>query len=259
MQADIHSGRGLQESSDFSCAAMPTITTACDGSTLCESDYFRGATMVNNRLVVFAPAKANCVGIFDPTDNNFSCVDISSKVSMRFAIQYGRDKFHGVTTVSDGRVVFAPSDTDCVGIFDPMDNTFNCVDISSTIRIAKKFAGATTANDGRVIFAPYDADCVGIFDPTNNTFSCVDISSTIFRPGRNAYYKFTGATTASNGLVVFAPYRGANCVGIFDPNTDFFRCVDISSTINGDYYKFSGATTVSNGLVVFAPYQVDCV
>jgi hypothetical protein len=33
----------------------------------------------------------------------------------------------------DGRVVFAPSNADGVGVFDPTDDSFSLVDISATI------------------------------------------------------------------------------------------------------------------------------
>eukprot|EP00964_Phaeocystis_antarctica_P117107 scaffold80941_cov57-Phaeocystis_antarctica.AAC.1 len=61
----------------------------------------------------------------------------------------------------------------------------------------------------------------------------------------------------NDGLVVFAPYY-ADCVGIFDPTTDLFRCVDVLSTISTQY-KFNDATTAKNGLVVFAPGHANCV
>ena len=162
-------------------------------------------------------------------------------------------KFFGATTASDGRVVFAPGNAECVGIFDPATSDFSCVNISSTISGGGKFQSATTASNGDVVFSPANADCVGIFDPTTNIFTCVDISSTV-----SDDYKFSGSTTtASNGRVVFAPYN-ADCVGIFDPTTRAFNCVDISSTISHNG-KFVGATTASNELVVFAPTNANCV
>ena len=318
MQADIHSGRGLQESSesDFICAAVLSSSGGATTSPLMAvvdgprcADFicakFGGATTAINGLVVFAPLVADCVGIFDPTRDAFSCVNIPFNTSDAPNIRKGKfmsattannglvvfapyfadcvgtfdpaaiafacinvsstiigdSKFNGATTASDGRVVFAPSSADCVGIFDPATNVFSCIDISSTDGIfsrgGKRFNGATTASDGRVVFAPYYVDCVGIFDPTTDLFSCIDIRSTISSDG-----KFCGASTTSNGLVIFAP-SGANCVGIFDPTTDLFRCVDIStsisSNINFDYGKFRGATTASDGRVIFAPYGADCV
>ena len=96
-----------------------------------------------------------------------------------------------------------------MGVFDPTDNSFALVDISSTISTDVKFLGAATASNGKIIFTPYAADGVGVFDPTDNSFSLVDISSTI-----STDYKFLGAATASNGKIIFAP-NDADAVGVF--------------------------------------------
>ena len=39
----------------------------------------------------------------------------------------------GAATASDGKIIFAPHNADGVGVFDPVDNSFVLVDISSTI------------------------------------------------------------------------------------------------------------------------------
>jgi len=140
-----------------------------------------------------------------PADD-FALVDISSTISTDF-------KFLGVATASNGKIVFAPSNADGVGVFDPTDNSFALVDISSTISTDWKFHGAATASNGKIIFAPLNADGVGVFDPTDNSFALVDISSTI-----STYEKFQGAATASNGKIIFAPYN-ADGVGVFQAVT----------------------------------------
>ena len=43
-----------------------------------------------------------------------------------------------------------------VGVFDPSDNSFALVDISSTISTDSKFLGAATASNGKIIFAPWN-------------------------------------------------------------------------------------------------------
>ena len=232
------------------------MPASVDGNYFAGNVKFRGATTASDGRVVFAPAHADCVGIFNPTNNTFSCVDISSTIS-------GLIKFAGATTASDGLVFFAPYRADCIGIFNPATNIFRCVDISSIIsssnpRAKGKFAGAAMASDGRVVFAPFLVDCVGIFDPTTSNFSCVDISSKLtgYYYG-TLYYKFQGAATASDGRVVFAP-TNAQCVGVFDPKSEDFTCVDIPSNISG-YFKFDGATMAKNGRVIFAPADADCV
>ena len=63
---------------------------------------------------------------------------------------------------SNGKIVFGPMNADGVGVFDPSDNSFELVDISSTISVDGKFAGAASCERGKIIFAPYDADGVGV-------------------------------------------------------------------------------------------------
>ena len=95
------------------------ITWALEGK-------FLGATTAANGLVVFAPADADCVGVFDAASDAFRCVDIASTLSSDW-------KFHGAATAANGLVIFAPFSADCVGVFNPTTNAFTCVDISYTI------------------------------------------------------------------------------------------------------------------------------
>ena len=204
-------------------------------------------------MVIFTPQHANCVGVFNPANSAFSCVDISSTVS-------GSDMFRSATRASNGLVIMAPSSVDCVGVFDPETNVFSCVDISHTVGSSGGFNGAATATSGLVVFAPYSTDCVGVFDPANNAFSCVDISSAYSNSDLYLHMgaRFKGATRANNGLIIFAPHK-ANCVGIFDPETNAFSCVSLSSTISSTDAEFHGAATASNGLIILAPSQAHCV
>ena len=134
---------------------------------------------------------------------DFSCVDVASTLSTDW-------KFAGAATAGNGRVVFAPSNADCVGVFDAASDAFSCVSIASTLSTDWKFIGAAMAADGRFVFAPLNADCVGVFDAASDAFSCVSIASTL-----SIDNKFRGAATAVNGRVVFAP-SFADCVGVYD-------------------------------------------
>ena len=193
----IRSGRGLQDSGDFSCVDISSILSSVDNK-------FFGAAMAGNGLVVFAPRNADCAGVFNAASDAFSCVSISSTLS---SID---NKFLGAATAGNGRVVFVPFNADCVGVFDATSDAFSCVSISSTLSIERKFSGAATSANGLVVFAPRRADCVGVFNAASDAFSCVSIASTL-----SIDAKFAGAATATNGLVVFAPWY-ADCVGVFD-------------------------------------------
>ena len=168
-------------------------------------------------------------------------VDISSEVSTSV-------KFVDAVVANNGKVIFAPTEEDAVGVFDPCSNTFEAVDISSyqLTGLARKFYSAALAKDGRVVFAPAHANGVGVFDPRDNSFELVNISSHI-----TIEWKFRGAATANNGKVIFAPMN-ADGVGVFDPSDHSFELVDISSHITSDW-KFNGATLAKNGLIIFSP------
>ena len=122
------------------------------------SDKFDGGAVVGDGRVVFAPLSANGVGVFNPTNDSFTLVDISPPIHSRY-------KFMGAAVAGDGRVVFAPRNADGVGVFDPTDDSFTLVNISTTISTGRKFAGAATVGDGRVVFAPGHADAVGVYSP----------------------------------------------------------------------------------------------
>ena len=364
------------------------------------SAKFSGATMGNNDLVIFAPEREDCVGMYNPESREFECVDISSQDPESFdKFLSTSDKFSDAVTTSGGLIVFAPLGADCVGVFNATSKEFRCVDISSAVisngeflfddddnpSSNSKFRGAAMSQDGRVIFAPFNADCVGVFDPATDTFSCIDISPSAIGCTQSAaewrgwecadpgtlgctalqgwtppnegrmsceflstdettcskmpivggcwgelycHYpaaeflagigqthtgattdrmrdlcpghcagecsggggivdeQFHGATLADNGRIIFAPYD-AGCIGVFDPATDVFSCVDMGSEapkewVQGKHFtreeldvqeadreagrwprramraKFAGATTASNGLVVFTPAEANC-
>ena len=233
----IQSGRGLQDSSDFSCINVASIST---------NQQFDGGVAVGD-FVVFAPFRASCVGVFDSTSNAFSCHSIS------VATQYPYNRFSG-GTASNGLAILAPWYANCVGVFNPSTNSFSCVDISGRVTGLAKFAGAVTTASGLVVFAPHGADCVGTFNPVTSDFNCIDVS---------VDGNFVGATMASNGLAIFIP-RTADCVGVFDPATNAFSCVDITATTSlyptpYDNAKFHRGATANNGLIIFAPHGIDCI
>lgn len=97
--------------------------------------------------------------------------------------------------------------------------------------------------------------------PASATFSCISTGGKVHGANYGSRYQFQGASTALDGLVVFAPYQ-ADCVGTFNPDTSVFTCVDIDTSDPNTHgsamnnQKFDGAATAaSNGLIVFAPYR----
>ena len=298
---------------------------------------FRGAAMSQDGRVIFAPFNADCVGVFDPATDTFSCIDISPSAigsCTQSAEEWqgwecddpgklGCTALQGWTPPNEGRMsceFLSTDETTCskmpnVGPIGGCWGELYChypaaeflAGIGQTHTgatsdrmrdlcpghcagecsggggiVDEQFHGATLADNGRIIFAPYDAGCIGVFDPATDVFSCVDMGSEAPKewvqgkyytreeldvqeadreagrwPRRAMRAKFAGATTASNGLVVFTPAE-ANCTGVFNPATNAFRCVSVNASRwgTGDREKFRGATTAGDGLVVFAPHEV---
>ena len=94
--------------------------------------------------------------------------------------------------------------------------------------------------------------------PPTPTFECIPVSHQPQTP--------SGASTAGNGMVVFAPYS-SSCISTFDPSTNGTACVDISwATSNASLFPlgqsamFRGSAAVAGtSLVVFAPLHSNCV
>jgi hypothetical protein len=211
---------------------------------------FNGAAVAGDGKVVFAPENADHVGVYDPTDNSFSLVDISVTISTDY-------KFAGAATARDGRVVFAPLYALGVGIFDstaPAGSQFTLVHVNKPQNAV--FVGAALAGDGRVVFPPIGGGGVGVFDPTDNTFTFVDISPTTAR--------FQFAATLDDGRVVFAPWINPDTeehgAGIFDATDNRFTLVNTGTTsLDGITRRFSGAAVAPDGRVVFAPQDANGV
>jgi hypothetical protein len=205
-------------------------------------EQFSGAATAGDGRVVFAPANADHVGVYDPTDDSFTMVPFGVTGDPLIGMN---GKFNGAVTAGDGRVVFVPSNANDVGVFNPTDDSFTLVPVGVTGD--NKFNGAAVAGDGKVVFAPENADDVGVFDPTDDSFSLVDISVTI-----STDYKFAGAATARDGRVVFAPLYALG-VGIFDstaPAGSQFTLVHVNKPQNA---VFVGAALAGDGRVVFPP------
>ena len=163
-------------------------------------------------------------------------------------------KFAGAAALeSSNTIVFAPHDSDVVGIFDASTLAYTFVDISSVIATDAKFNGAVLAANGNVIFVPYDANSVGVFQPSTSTLTLVDISLEF--EGSIAA-KWAGGA-AYNGKIYFAPYD-IRSVGIFDPATLAYSRFDIS--IYASYVnKYKGAFPTVGGEILMVPYNADKV
>ena len=94
-------------SSPIATGGYSNIQTYQSGGT----NYFQGGTLLPSGTVIFAPADASNVGMFDPGALTYSnCALVSSTTG----------KFFGCTLVPDGRVVFCPASSANVGVLNTM-------------------------------------------------------------------------------------------------------------------------------------------
>ena len=98
---------------------------------------------------------------------------------------------------------------------------------------------------------------VANYDAGTTTFTTIDISSSISHDYISGYYRFRGGVLSPNGLIFFIPLN-ADCVGVVDPISEQFKCIDISSSISHDW-KFFGGVLSPNGLIFFIPSVADVI
>ena len=143
-------------------------------SSFTNTNKFRGGASASNGKVVFAPYVANGVGVFDPNDNSFVLVDISApSTTVNLGGLSGftvAGKFGAAAAASNGNIIFAPYNADAVGVFDPIDNSFELDQgthgsFEGTC-CTPRFEGAAPLDNGQVLFVPWRLDYFGIYVPS---------------------------------------------------------------------------------------------
>jgi len=160
------------------------------------------------------------------------------------AHEEGGIAFRGAARGDDERIIFAPANSENIGIFNPSDDSYMSAATHGQGDYA--FRGAARANDGRIIFAPSNSPYVGIFDLSDDSYT--DGPST---GEDNA--KFSGAVRAQDGRIIFVPYF-SDIVGIFNPSGDSYTS---GPEHNEGHLAFQGAAKTDDGRIILAPYESD--
>ena len=124
---------------------------------------WESATLAPNGNVIFAPSSSTLsvnVVVYNPT---FVSSPIGaggfSNVQTGLATG-GSNYFQGSALLPSGNVVFCPSDSSNVGMFDPTALQYsNCAAVGG---LTSKFYGCTLIPDGRVVFTPVSSANVGV-------------------------------------------------------------------------------------------------
>ena len=113
---------------------------------------------IDDGSVVFVPSAADAVGVWDASRldaSAFRAAPITRDGGFAVA---GAAKFGDGALLPDGRVVFAPSFANVIGVFNATADSLVVLD---PLDAAGGFDGAAATGDGSIVFAPSDAGAVG--------------------------------------------------------------------------------------------------
>ncbi len=137
---------------------IPVLISALEGVTIVKIS----ATGYNTRFLADDGSLYVCglnsngqLGLLDYTNR------LIPTISYIITETFLEDSFNGGTLLPDGRVLFTPNNSEKLGIFNPITNTF-AYDTSATSSLANKYQGSTLLPDGRIIYAPNNDTTVGI-------------------------------------------------------------------------------------------------
>jgi hypothetical protein len=216
-----------------------TYSTVAGKSGTANYWYFGGVTIPGNK-VVFVPAVANTVLVFNALTNSF--VEYATPLSTSIANYWG-----GALTY-DNRVVFAPREAASVGIFSPVTNTYSSVGIPAVGATTERYFGAVATPDKRVVFVPANATSVGVFDPQTEIFTSYGTLPVTAS-------KFCGGVLLPDNRIIFVP-NASTSIGIFDIATNAYSTITPTLPTLPGGTAFNGGTLMKNGHVLFVPNNV---
>ena len=162
-------------------------------------------------------------------------------------------KFDGVAaSISSGRIVFAPANSEYVHVFNPVqpESSMNVYVGAALAGKQYKFSGACAVG-GRVYMAPYSSEAVGVLDIASGTLSTIST-------GDSTPYKYSGIVRSSTTGKLYLPPHDADAVGVVDMATAAFSTLPLPATVGTTSARFSGALKLQAGgeeRVLMVPYS----
>ena len=117
----------------------------------------------------------------------------------------------------DGRVVFVPSKTANIGLYDPVINKFTPGPSAGDAGSSDfKYTGGVLLSDGRVVFVPWSTSNmaprttanIGLYEPATNKFTS--------GPSAGSGGLYQGGVLLLDGRVVFVP-TNSHVLGLYEP------------------------------------------
>lgn len=141
-----------------------TTGTTLDG-TVTSADKYSGGVLIPDGRVVFVPLNSNKLGIYNPTTNIF--VENTYANTTLNGSDSTVAKYTGGVLAPDGRVIFVPTNSNKLGIYNPTTDTFTESTYSGTtldgsVTGSGKYTGGVLLPDGRILFIPRDSNKLGI-------------------------------------------------------------------------------------------------
>jgi hypothetical protein len=216
------------------------------------TDSFAGAGTTHDGRVVFAPYKANHVGVFDPklmggpVEDQFQLYDTNLALNSQL--------FYSAISVGDGRVVFPPYHARQIGVFDGRDNSFHTYPSAASTADVEgyKYIGGGVASDNKVVMCPYGQTTTTVRTLDLNTYS---VGLIVLQQGdgfvANGWH---GGSATLDGRVVCAPFS-SDRVLVYNPGDPSGSLTSYAASVK----NFVGATTLADGRIFMAPWEATAV
>jgi len=207
----------------------------------------------SNAAVIQAWIAGTCAAASTPTDSWWATSPSPVYGNVVSGSGYGFTIGRSSVLLPDGRVLFAPTTTSNVSLFNPSTGTFSSISFSTIIPgSSTNYGSAVLAPNGNVVCIPFNAANALIFNPI--TYAIANV------PG----------PTGSRGLFlssVLGPNGNVVCIPAYSDNVS-----EIDTLANPPVYsnmvqfaggaaanKWTGGVLLPNGNVVFVPLTVSNV
>lgn len=208
------------------------------------SPYLRASPA--NAAVIQAWIAGTCAAASTPTESWWATSPSPVYGNVVAGSGYGFQIGDGPLLLPDGRVLFGPTDTSNVSLFNPFTGTFSSISFSTIIPgSSTNYGSAVLVPNGNVVCPPYNAANALIFNPI--TYAIANVTG----PGQNRGL-FQTAVIGPNGNVVCVPTDSPN-VSEIDALANppvYSNMVRVAGTTAN---KWQGGVLLPNGNVVFVP------